>query len=291
MFVGDDWTSENSSFPRSVYPVSTRALGSLQFCQVKVGKRLLSPNPLNFAESHVYLTGMKHLKQFVYGLLRSEYINRLVFKVRFFYFVHLKRKVMVYQDESSVIANKYSTDMLKRGVTSNRPLKFIRPLSVIEAVRKEGKTLSIGCRFETELLYLVAYGFNPQGIRGLDMISYSPWIDLGNMHHMSYPDNHFDTVTMGWLITYSETPELAAKEIVRVLKPGGFVAMAVSYYPAETRKKIADSGQFVAHPELRIQDTDGLLKIFGSAVDQVYFRHQPPIDKEGACTVIFSIKK
>ena len=234
---------------------------------------------------------MKHLRQFLYGLLRSEYINRIVFKLRFLYFVYIKRQIRVFENEQSVIANKYSTDMLKRGVTSNRPLKFIRPLSVIEAVNKEGRTLSIGCRFETELLYLTGYGFNPKGIRGLDMISYSPWIDLGNMHKMSYPDNSFDTVTMGWLISYSETPELAAKEIVRVLKPGGFVAMAVSYYPPEILKKALETGKYVAHPSGRIQTTDGLLKIFGDSVDQVYFRHQPPPDKEGACTVVFSIKK
>jgi SAM-dependent methyltransferase len=234
---------------------------------------------------------MKHLRQFIYGLLQSEYINRIVFKIRFLYFVYIKRDIRVFENESSVIANKYSTDMLKRGVTSNRPLKFIRPLSVIEAVNKKGKTLSIGCRFETELLYLVGYGFAPEGIRGLDMISYSPWIDLGNMHKMTYADNSFDTVCMGWLITYSETPEVAAKEIVRVLKPGGFVAMAVSYYPPEYVKKALETGKYVANPATRIQNVDGLLKIFGDSVDQVYFKHQPPPDREGACTVVFSIKK
>lgn len=234
---------------------------------------------------------MNHLQNFLTGLLRNEYINRIVFKIRFLYFVYLKRQIRVFENEQSVIANKYSTDMLKRGVTSNRPLKFIRPLSVIEAVNKNGKTLSIGCRFETELLYLVGYGFNPEGIRGFDMISYSPWIDLGNMHKMNYPDNTFDTVTMGWLISYSETPEVAAQEVVRVLKPGGFVAMAVSYYPPERLKQALETGKYVAHPGNRIQTTEGLLKIFGDSVDQVYFRHQPPASQEGACTVIFSVKK
>lgn len=234
---------------------------------------------------------LKHLRPALLGLLKSEYINRIVFKLRFIYYVYLLRRIRVFENEQSVIANKYSVDMLKRGVTSNRPLKFIRPLSVIEAVKKDGKTLSIGCRFETELLYLVGYGFEPKGIRGLDMISYSPWIDLGNMHKMDYADNSFDTVCMGWLISYSETPELAAKEIVRVLKPGGFVAMAVSYYPPEYVKKALETGKYVANPATRIQTTEGLLKIFGDSVDQVYFRHQPQADKEGACTVVFSIKK
>jgi SAM-dependent methyltransferase len=234
---------------------------------------------------------MKHLRLFLYGLLKSEYVNFIVFKLRFWYFVYIRRQIRIFENDQAVIANKYSTDMLKRGVTSNRPLKFICPLSVVEVVNKKGKTLSIGCRFETELLFLAAYGFDPKGIRGLDMISYSSWIDLGNMHKMTYTDNSFDTVTMGWLISYSETPELAAREIVRILKPGGVVAMAVSYYPKDYIKKALETGKYVANPETRIQTTEGLLKIFGDSVDQVYFRHQPPVDKEGACTVVFSIRK
>lgn len=234
---------------------------------------------------------MNHLHKLFWGLLRSEYVNRAIFKIRFLYFVYIQKQIQVFENEQSVIANDYSVKMLKRGITSNRPLKFILPLSVIESVNKNGSTLSIGCRFETELLYLAAYGFRPAGIRGMDMISYSPWIDVGNMHKMPYADSSFDTVTMGWLISYSETPELAAREVVRVLKPGGFVAIAVSHYSPEQLARVLADKTYVAHPGNRIQTTEGLIKIFEPYVDQVYFKHQPPSDKEGACTVVFSIKK
>lgn len=234
---------------------------------------------------------MKHLSLLPLSLLKSEYVNFLIFKIRFIYFVYFRKNIRVYENEQSVIANKYSVNMLKRGITSNRPLKFILPLSVIEAVNKKGKTLSIGCRFETELWYLAAYGFKKSGIRGMDMVSYSPWIDIGNMHKMPYENSSFDTVTMGWLISYSETPELAAQEVIRILKPGGFVAISVAHYTPEQLKKVLEDKTYVAHPGNRIQNTEGLLKIFGPHVDQVYFRHQPSPDREGACTVVFSIKK
>lgn len=234
----------------------------------------------------------KKLDRFFFqALLRVELVTFILTKARFFYFVYIRGKIRVFEDEKSVIANDYSTRMLKRGVTSFRPLKFIRPLSVIEAVNKEGATLSLGCRFETELLLLQGYGFAKKGIRGMDMISYSPRIDLGNMHKMPYADSSFDTVTMGWLISYSDTPEVAAKEVVRVLKPGGFVAMSVAYYPPDRIKHALATGEYVANPATRIQTPDGLLKLFEPNVDQVYFRHLPPLSKEGACTVIFSIKK
>jgi len=234
---------------------------------------------------------MRHLRRFGLSLLRSEYINYCVFKLRFFYFVSILKRLKVFQDESSVIGNDYSRNMLLKGTTSNRPLKFIRPLSVIESVNKQGRTLSIGCRFETELLYLAAYGFSWCNIRGLDMISYSPLVDLGNMHSMPYEDNYFDTITMGWLISYSEEPERAAKEVIRVLKPGGIVAVAVAYYPPVMVEKFIKENSYVADPRKRIQSPEGILNLFQGYVNQVYFRHLPQEDREGACTVIFSIKK
>ena len=53
------------------------------------------------------------------------------------------------------------------------------------------------------MLYLVGYGFKARNVRGLDMISYSPWIDLGNMHETEYSDNTWDAVLCGWTLPYS----------------------------------------------------------------------------------------
>jgi SAM-dependent methyltransferase len=234
---------------------------------------------------------MRHLRRAIYSLLKSEYINYLVFKIRFLYFVYIVRRVRVFENESSVLANKYSVDMLKKGVTSNRPLKFICPLSVVEVVNKKGHTLSLGCRFETELLFLAGYGFEPKNIRGCDMTSYSPWIDLGNMHKLSYADNTFDTVTMGWLISYSETPEVAVREVIRVMKPGGVLAISVTHYPPETLARMAKEGHVIGSATHRVQTVDGLLALFGRHANEVFYRHQPAPHVEGACVAVFSIKK
>ena len=76
-----------------------------------------------------------------------------------------------------------------------RTNRLIRPLSAIDRVffhAPDLKVLSIGPRNEVELLNLVAHGFLPDNIRGLDLFSSSPWIDVCNMHNMPYPDNSFD---------------------------------------------------------------------------------------------------
>ena len=224
-------------------------------------------------------------------MLKNEYVNFLVFKIRFIYYVYLLRNVKDYADERAVMANKYSIDMLKKGKTSNRPMKLIGPLQAVECVRKDGHTLSVGCRFETELLFLTAYGFNPDKLRGLDMVSYTPWVDLGNMHAMPYSDNSQDTVILGWILPYSDNPKLAASEILRVTKSGGVVAIGLSAYSDKTIKKMVDEKKFAVNPETRKQTTQSVLDLFGEHVKSVYFRHDPEPNCDGTCSVIFSIKK
>src|SRR5436309_2811468 len=91
-------------------------------------------------------------------LLLVTSINRLVFRLRFWWFVQVRRSVREHQEDRAVIASSYSRRMLMQGKTSDRPLELIRPLTTIEGVGPESRVLSIGCRFETELLYLVGHG-------------------------------------------------------------------------------------------------------------------------------------
>ena len=233
----------------------------------------------------------RRLRTLIFGLLRIEPINKLVFKLRFFYFVNLLRHFEVYKDEKGVQANDYSIKMLKVGRTSHRPRRLILPLSVIEAANKSGNTLSIGCRFETELLYLAAYGFDPKKTRGLDMISYSPWVDVGNMHDLPYQTSSQDTVILGWVLPYSSDPARAVSEVIRVLKDGGLVAVGQSYYPASQLAEMKSKGANVVDLETRVQTTNGILSLFSAHLQQVYWQHDSLPDREGTCSVIFSIKK
>jgi SAM-dependent methyltransferase len=224
-------------------------------------------------------------------LLKVEWINRFVFSVRFFFYVRLLRRLRVHGNDRAVINQAYSNLMLKRGVTSDRPLRLIRPLSVIDGIdKRRAQVLSIGCRYETELLYLRGYGF--RNVRGLDMISYSPWVDLGNMHALAYPANSWDAVILGWVISYSEQPELAASEVARVTRPGGLIAVAVSHYSRAQLDEAERKGTIIGKAEGRIQTTDAILKLFHPFVDRVYYCHDAPSpDVESYCAVVFSIRK
>jgi len=223
--------------------------------------------------------------------LRVKPINNAVFWLRFFWYARIKRQVRSFQDESSVRAHGYSMDKIVLGRPTDRILRLIRPLASIDALNEESTVLSIGCRFETDLLYLVSYGFQPDKVRGMDMISYSPWIDLGNMHAMTYADSSWDCTVLGWVLAYSDTPQKACDELVRITRPGGVIALGVTYYPPDVMKQLAARGAPGARAD-RIQTTEEILKLFGSHVDRLYFRHDPAsAAKQGSCMVIFSVRK
>ncbi|MEL6557519.1 MAG: class I SAM-dependent methyltransferase [Bacteroidota bacterium] len=172
-----------------------------------------------------------------------------------------------------------------------RPLALIKPLSVIETLSKDSTILSIGPRTEGELFAMVGYGFLPKNIRGLDLITYSPWVDIGDMHDMPYDDSSFDVIFAGWVIAYSHTPEIAAKEMVRVVKNGGIIAIGVQHTGKQKKEEILPYTSGAGRETDRV---DQITEHFGDYIKHVYFHHEiteERMDIKGSVLAIFSIKK
>jgi SAM-dependent methyltransferase len=175
----------------------------------------------------------------------------------------------------------------------NRSHLLVRPLSVIEALSVDARILSVGPRTEGELMNLIAHGFSWHQLSGLDLISYSPKIQLGDMHSTPYADNSYDGVLLGWVLAYSDEPSSAAQEIIRITRPGGVIAIGVEYSPQSQEQVIAEVGYLPGAKE-RIESCDQIMAFFGSAVDHVYYQHVVApngLASVGALCVIFSIRK
>ena len=87
--------------------------------------------------------------------------------------------------------------------------------------------LVIGPRYEPELLMAVGLGWNKDGVRGLDTFSYSPVVDVGDMHQLPYGDSSFSSLICSWTLSYSTEPGRAAAEMQRVLRPGGYLVVSM----------------------------------------------------------------
>lgn len=231
------------------------------------------------------------LARWFFPLLRVPTINWAVFKLRLAYLSRFGSRLRTFERDMQRIHNPdYSRNMLCLGRTSDRPLRFILPLTSIEAIPPAtSRILSVGCRFETELLYLMGYGY--RCIRGIDIFSYSPWVDIGDMHSMPYADNSWDCVLLGWVISYSKDPSAAAMEVLRVVRDRGVIAVAVAYYSATRLKELEPKAAIKGSVD-RLQTVAAVLSLWQGHVEHVFFQHDAPDGaNEGSCIVIFSVRK
>lgn len=223
-----------------------------------------------------------------------EYWRRAFLTSRFLYYSRLRHQIRTLRPQESVAEHTVAHNLKgMRDVSVVRSDALVKPLSVLECLDADAKILSVGPRTEGELFNLAAHGFRLANIRGVDLISYSPMIDLGDMHHLPYGDNSWDAIVCGWVLAYSNDKPRAVRELVRTCKPGGVIAVGVEYSPRSVEQVAADVGYVPGSAE-RICDLSALLALFGDAIDVLYFSQEPvPVrrDRLGSITAIFSVKK
>src|SRR5262249_13781537 len=103
----------------------------------------------------------------------------------------------------------YNEMTLRSYVADDRPMRMIWPLVSIARVLEDVgnlKVLSIGARTEMELFALLGTGFSLPNITMIDLFSYSPIIQIGDMHKMEFPDDTFDVIVLGYVLGYSRKP-------------------------------------------------------------------------------------
>jgi SAM-dependent methyltransferase len=252
-----------------------------------------------------------------YILFRIDFIRNAIVRWRKEYFIERSNRLRIWDGERTNLekiapgrtAIEHNLDGL-HDISGCRGLRIIRPLSVIETYRPlsqmparggwfdldyvcDAKVLDIGPRTEGEMFMLIAHGFRPENIRGLDLISYSPMIDIGDMHSMSYEDNAFDITIASCVLVYSENPRLACSEFVRVTKDGGLICISQDTVPSAGSSATAKLGK----PLLWAED---YLELFDGHVGRVFYRHElaerlkPLQPKEGSnytMSLIFEVSK
>lgn len=230
-------------------------------------------------------------------LLRVDAIRAVVLIARYLFFTRVLRRLRIWENPSkSVSANtvKYNLSAFSRPLLLQRTRLLMRPLSVIETLTPAAAILVVGPRSEDDLLHLSAYGF--RNVRGLDLISYSPRIDLGDMHELPYANGTFDAVLYGWVLGYSDDPQRAAREAIRVVRDGGIVGIGAEHYPRPellAKARVAGGVDYQTGGK-RINTAAEHLELFRGHVKHVFFLHdvgEQVADRMSNSCVIFTVKK
>lgn len=242
----------------------------------------------------------KALKKF---LVSKDFLNNQCFRIpKVRDLLVLDRFRNIYQSQISItdsnnsssqnILHNSSLDRMFYSEMSSRPDLISKPLSCMNSVIQNGhamKVLSVGCRTESEIFSLVDAGFNINNITGVDLFSYTPLIELGDVCNLTYPSKIFDVVICGWVLEFVTNIEKAILELKRVTKPGGLIAIGGMHHPTSLdmgtynkRKKHEDRKWYAS--------VDNIFEAFEVSDRECVFKseiNQEDLDKRGDVVVIF----
>jgi SAM-dependent methyltransferase len=217
-------------------------------------------------------------------LLSKGRIMNLVCFVRAFYFCKIKKVMKDYEKvtkdtwEKTLASNKrkiydkninlpkhkkhkkiFDIGLKISGLGSSNILIDLLKEKYNETNFKNLKILSIGPRSEGEIFNLYAKGFELSNITGIDLFTYSPLIQLGDMHSLDFKNEQFDIVFMGKCLAYSNNKNKALSEAKRVLVDKGSL---IILHSLPKKKSYSDAlierGYSVSSPFCKIDSMDEL---------------------------------
>ena len=110
------------------------------------------------------------------------------------------------------------------------------------------------------------------------------------MHELPYSDRAFHLVISGWAIAYSNRPERAMQEMIRVCQKPGLIAVGVTYEPP--RSPDAPPPAYTAAIQgNNFSSAADIVGLIGPYLDKIILQHEP-YDKRvpGPVMVIAQIK-
>jgi len=222
---------------------------------------------------------LKENSYFKMQIYKVRLVRKVIVKFRAYFMVYILRKLKTIESKDAFgVTVKHNLKSLFQ--CNDRIKLLINPLSSIERIDKDSKILIIGPRNENDLYLLNSEGVKMSNITGLDLISYSKRIQLGDMHKMNFEDSSFDAVIFGWTLSYSSAPQKAIDEIVRVTKPNGIVAVGVEYGgmgKEDSEELLGYSIQEYDKLDERINSTNQIIDLFGANSKHIYFNHDAPL--------------
>lgn len=236
----------------------------------------------------------KNLKKITSTLVsdfyKIELFRTIICILRFIYFFYLRKKINFYLDPKQKVedhvliensSSKFSEKRDNKHTVIGHNMHFVDnffnlrktyktfsgkktaelgyPLKSIDFLDYDNdKVLSVGPRNEGELYFIRSLGFKWKNIEGLDLISYSDRIKLGDIHDSDYPDNKFNIIICGWVLAYSNNFKKILNEILRISKNGALISIGFTYYPDQKNN---------------LYSTDQIIEIYKDKISNIYFQY------------------
>lgn len=123
------------------------------------------------------------------------------------------------------------------------------------------RILIIGPRFPVEYHLARSFGLEREQIVLLDIYSYSPKVQVGDMHELTKLGS-FDCIVIGWTLLYSPEPNRVGQQVRAVLERGGYLVVGMDVSGQQPRQ-IEDVGHLddIFRPLTRVATLDSDLDL------------------------------
>jgi SAM-dependent methyltransferase len=186
----------------------------------------------------------------------------------------------VFVAEQVLPYNLGNINIINRGRTE----RIIAILRSIRGVKLRSlDTLVVGPRNEAELMLLSSYGFDAAKLTAIDLFSYSPAVQLMDMHELKFADNSFDAIYSAYVITYSDDIPKAIGESIRVAKNGALMVFSFEHLTAGAGNRFGKNNLG--------NGPDSLLEMFGALAGHVYWKEDFESEGRYTSSVIFRLSK
>lgn len=213
---------------------------------------------------------MKHFKLFLYSLYGSIYIRIIIGYIRWFFFYKILRYYKSLEIKNSIEGTinhnlRYFLKFPLPDFVMKRMDRLISMVKSIEIIHDKSHFLIIGPRTESDIMRM-RYNYPKALISSIDIISYSPWIQIQDAHNTTFDENTFDCILSGWVLKYSSDQEKMITEMVRIINHNGIIAIGIEYYKPETNKYFGNKDpRFLKWDELKksvnsVEEIENILK-------------------------------
>lgn len=113
--------------------------------------------------------------------------------------------------------------------TMKRMDRLIAIIKSLEFIGDNSHILIIGPRTDSDIMKII-YNYPLASIRAIDIISYSPWIELQDAHQTNFSSNTFDCILSGWVLKYSNNKKQMIREMIRIIKNEGLIVIGIEYF-------------------------------------------------------------
>lgn len=195
-------------------------------------------------------------------LLKLRLARYLLTVIRLIYFTKKNRTKKIkknskHSKKGTIDRNIKSVLSLRDCYSGERSSFFLEKYLCLFQVANQ-KVLLVGPRNEGEIFNFLSKGFKSKNVDAIDLFSYSPKIQIKDMHKINEIKKKYDLIYFGFILNYSKKINLVLKKSLKILNQNGMIGISLE---TDNWDYVTDKTKRLFKKKLKINKFEALERI------------------------------